>query len=206
MQTRARKYSYRLRCPFSTRIPETVCFDSTGTAVDWFFTSKMEGGIKRKLTRCGLASRFGNERQGWLRNGNECLFRSMSVFRGHGEEVVRYEPLTCWYSIRVVGGAARILARGRGAKDRFLGHMIDSISRPEWHLLEFARWLSTMLCCTISGVHASPDKSASLPLSVARVCASFLVTRDCPIFFESFPKGARPRTTLWRSSSHGASQ
>lgn len=47
----------RLRCPFSTPIPETICFDSTGTPVDWFFTSKRDGGVKRKLTRCGSGGR-----------------------------------------------------------------------------------------------------------------------------------------------------
>ena len=45
------RFFCRSRCPFSIPIPETVCFDSTGTAVDWFFMSKMDGGIKRKLTR-----------------------------------------------------------------------------------------------------------------------------------------------------------
>lgn len=46
----------RLRCPFSRcPIPDTVVFDSMGEAVDWFFTSKREGGIKRKLTRCASA-------------------------------------------------------------------------------------------------------------------------------------------------------
>lgn len=46
-------FSRRLRCPFSfCAIPDTVVFDSMGEAADWFFTSKREGGIKRKLTRC----------------------------------------------------------------------------------------------------------------------------------------------------------
>ncbi|CAM9320037.1 unnamed protein product [Ectocarpus sp. 4 AP-2014] len=41
----------RSRCPFSRcPIPDTVVFNSMGEAGDWFFTSKREGGIKRKLT------------------------------------------------------------------------------------------------------------------------------------------------------------
>ncbi|CAM9758864.1 unnamed protein product, partial [Ectocarpus sp. 12 AP-2014] len=47
----------RSRCPFSRcPIPDTVVFNSMGEAGDWFFTSKLEGGIKRKLTSNTLFS------------------------------------------------------------------------------------------------------------------------------------------------------
>ncbi|CAM9276469.1 unnamed protein product [Ectocarpus sp. 12 AP-2014] len=52
----------RSRCPFSRcPIPDTVVFNSMGEAGDWFFTSKLEGGIKRKLTSNTLFSNIFRE-------------------------------------------------------------------------------------------------------------------------------------------------
>ncbi|CAM9536146.1 unnamed protein product, partial [Ectocarpus sp. 8 AP-2014] len=52
----------RSRCPFSRcPIPDTVVFNSMGEAADWFFTSKREGGIKRKLTSNTLFSNIFRE-------------------------------------------------------------------------------------------------------------------------------------------------
>ncbi|CAM9275907.1 unnamed protein product, partial [Discosporangium mesarthrocarpum] len=41
----------RLRCPFgSCHVADTVVLDASGEAVHWFFTSKREGTVKRKLS------------------------------------------------------------------------------------------------------------------------------------------------------------